>query len=476
MVSNNSLKAVDFVVTAPAQYVGTVSDTTTVAKTGVTTVTLDNANISGLTTDSTKALFCPTADKLAKKDVVVAYKCGDIWNYEVATPVTATLTKIDATGTPVVYTIGDKTYTWSVADGATAAPATTVGAAEAVYYVDKAGEVVLTTATVNTNYAYVIDTAVTVTNGLAGSATVTGKVMAVLSNGTIGTYDLKLTKAVAAGVTTYSVAGTNVYSSDSAAKLNTSALSTDKAQTALNAKCFCYTLSDTTLALAALPAGISQGATAGVVTTGTTTTNGMYLNSETAFVVYDAAKGTATLVTGNTNLNYKLAAGAAVVRDANGIAKCVFSGAGTSTTTTVKSYIYVDVTKAVMTSDASHTYYAYNGIAADGSTVVVTATDATLTTTGIYTYETDKSISSTNYISDGSVAVDVDHPVVAGAATVNGSLMSIATVGTYNITGDTKTVYIDTTKTTVTGSNVLVVLAVANGAVSTNAAVIYVVG
>ena len=322
------------------------------------------------------------------------------------------------------------------------------------------------------NYAFIAGAVGTVSTTVLGS-TPTAQVLAVLQDGTVGTYTLNLTKKIESGETNYYIGNTKVYPVSSEA---TETANFVAAIAALKNQVVSYSVSGETITLG----GTISVATA--VASGATIKNGqtkvalinsggdVLMNNTTQYVVYNGTTNTAVAYTGNTALPAGLELkNSVVVTGANNIAKVVFTNSTATISVDSKSVVYIDARVVSMSQNADGTIvYNYTGYAADGTTINLTAAAALSTSNiGLYSYNTDNTVGA--YI-DPDTANDA---YLSGAMTVTGSLLKVGS-DYYNITADTKTVFIDPTINAVNGSTGLVVLAVVNGQVTTNVAAIYV--
>ncbi|EGJ46016.1 hypothetical protein HMPREF0866_02170 [Ruminococcaceae bacterium D16] len=350
---------------------------------------------------------------------------------------------------------------------------------DATLYLDENGFVIgSVSSVVSTNYLYVLGSEAKVETGLNGKDTVTAKAMVMLADGTVATYDLKLEKQANGD---YKIANTVVYDADgshSESDVNSAVT------TALNTHAFTYTISGEKLVLGTLiAAGLSETAVSGHIYKGTTSNNGVRLNSNTTFVIYDSEKETATVVAGNTALasGTDITAGKMVVSD--GAAKVVFATTSTVTSTATDEYVYIDADSySESVKDDVH-YFTYEAKDAKGATITVTAKDSALTEDGIYTYNEDNTIDSSNkaftysgssWTANGTVPTAI---FKQGTASVKDSLVSLTSASStyYNLTSDTVEIYVDSTKGSVDGNSVILMLGYENGAATTTVEAVFVI-
>ena len=351
---------------------------------------------------------------------------------------------------------------------------------DATLYLDENGFVIgAVSSVVSTNYLYVLGSEAKVETGLNGKDTVTAKAMVLLADGTVATYDLKLEKQSNGD---YKIANTVVYDADgshSESDVNSAVT------TALNTHAFTYTISGEKLVLGTLTAaGLSETAVSGSIKKGTTSNNGVRLNSNTTFVIYDSEKETASVVAGNTALvsGTDITAGKMVVSDS--AAKVVFATTSTVTSTATDEYVYIDADSySESVKDDVH-YFTYEAKDAKGATITLTAKDSALTEDGIYTYNEDKTIDSSNkaftysgssWTANGTVPTAI---FKQGTASVKDSLVSLTSASStyYNLTSDTVEIYVDSTKGSVDGNSVILMLGYENGAATTTVEAIFVIG
>ena len=468
-----------------------VVKTATAATKTTTTGAVTSVTVGGVLGSSQNVDNVTGYQNIAKDDVVLYYMTGTgssaHYFIEKTTPVTGTLTQITKTTSSYAYTVNGTQYSWNASCG-TAAPTTLTGA-DAVYYVNAAGEIVHTTAVgAAGNYAYVIGAQASVSTALTASVTVTAKVLVALPDGTLGTYTLKTTKASNGD---YTAAGVTLY--DHTASGTDSALST-AAQTAINgikSDVLAYSLSGDTITLTAVAAAdtaANDNNKTVIATTSATidknqtavaaSSNSILMNSKTVYVYYNSSANTTTVYTGNSGLERQINTGALVVASSDGTnytAKIVFT-TGTTATSTAK-YIYVDAAAYSAAIVDNQTQYTYTGKAVDGTDVSVVAKGTALTKTGLYTYNSDNTIADTNNVADNtySTAVAASTPYTYGNATVSGSLIKIGSGNWFNTTDATTTTYINTDLSEVNNNKVFVVAEVSNGSLTNNVLAIFVV-
>jgi len=493
--------------------VGTVTNVVT-ATNGTVTYTIKPVGSSTTFPAVDYPATSATPDTISLQGTVAK---GDVVTYVTENSVTYVYPTTKVTGSQTAYntannsiTVGGTTYTvgTGVLTGAAASAKVLLSdfsnsTNAAVYYLDQYGYAVATTATAaSTNYAYIVNALGTVTPALTGN-TPAFQVLAVLQDGTVGSYTVNMTKDV-----------NGDYWSAGVMMMDHTVATTPATQTAANGfkgNIYGYVVSGTTITLEALTAAniatTDNVHVAGIYTTATATNNivtgttvipttaykagGTYsaiMNNSTVYVNYNGTKNTAVSYTGNTAIpaTVTIPAGAKAVVSSDGATvtvKAVFSTAANDTATTVTSYLYINKDAYTASSDGTYTYYTYTGVAADGTTVTVKATSTALSDTGLYTYNSDNSISNTNAVytvetGAWNVRNSATNVYAQGTAAIVGSLITVDGGATYyNVTDSTKTVYIDSTKTAVDGSSVVLVRAVTStGTVTSTIATIYVIG
>ncbi|MBP8640857.1 MAG: hypothetical protein KBI01_08175 [Oscillospiraceae bacterium] len=230
--------------------------------------------------------------------------------------------------------------------------------------------------------------------------------------------------------------------------------------------------------------GVTSIAAAGANTT--------VVSSSSVYVVYDSTYGTATLYTGSTGLPSTATAGSVdntkVVMTANsaavGTANYIFvTQAGGFSAATTTNFVYIESALYSTSLNASgSTVYSYTGVKADGTTITLTSTGDALDNAGIYSYTTTNTVADANELAAVGSTADAAHAagyIYDATLTVVGSMVSVTSTTTpsevfYNITADTKVVYIKSTLASVDGNGGYVVRASVNGTLTANAAVIFI--
>lgn len=388
----------------------------------------------------------------------------------------------------------------------------------ATYYIDQYGYAVATTAaSASTDYAYIIASYGSLTTSIDGSVP-SAQVKVVKADGTVATYTLKLTKLTADTTTQYKFNSTTeagqtgdyIITGTTFGVYNKSAAyAAGDVKDAVSAfvtanPVIGYTIADTTLTaethetasssmdgssvyVSSSTSGLGYGVISKTTTEGAVAT----INNAAIYVVYNTATGTASVYTGNsglptaaTGLTGYIVAKSTVASGAACTASVVFCKTATTYSSTAVAYAYINASKYSQGYDAKgNAVYTYYATSPDGSAINLTltpATSATITSAiaenGIYSYNSDNTVN----------AAKATTGTVAGGQYFYGTGMTIAnnvltgTSGTsvaYNITDDTKIVYIDSTKSAVSNSNAYVVLALSSSnTVTNNVATIYVVG
>ena len=499
-------------ITKIVEVVYTVAEVTGVTTTkDKTTYTFSNSVSNGIdyVDDSTNDTI-DIAGTIAKGDYVTTVKPAGssvLYVYP-TTKVVGALSSISTKDNTV--TVNGTAYEVGAATNAVAIGSYAISTDDANFFLDQYGYVVNTSNIVSNNYAYVVGSYGTVAGSVDGG-TPSAQVKVVFADGTVGTYDLKLTKQANGD---YKAAGIDVYKASDNGSTGSNSSDVDGYVSALEGEIFAYALEGKTIDLTALTAADSSSvlATAGKYTTelsdvlsnegsianNATSTkvahNSTYatalMDSKTVYVFYDSVEGTAVARTGNTNIKgYTVANTAtnAMVVESDGTAfttKYVFV-TGVAYSAASHEYIYVDASEYTMTKEDGNTYYAYDAIKADGSTVVVKAKTTALTDDGLYILNDDLSVAATDAVytyvtSSWGVRNSYARGAIfaQGTATVTGgSLVSVDSGSTYyNMSADVQTVYIDDTKGTVDGNSVILVRGWDNGAATSEVVAIFVIG
>ena len=513
--------------------VGKVSNVVTSSSKTSYTITNGGSGID-YSSDSASSDTINLAGSIAKNDYVTFVKIGSV-SYVYPTSV-VTGTQTSKTYDDVI-TVNGTGYTIGTGLTNVASSDFTNGTKSATYYVDQYGCVVNTTATAAYgDYAYIVGTYGKVSSSVDGNVP-TAQVKAVLADGTVGTYDLKLHKLtssdvadgatydnVATGTTAavtgvgsgthttfavgdYVIDGTliRVYDSAADSSINTTA----NIQTAIAAlgKVVGYSVSSTTMTVQKLSgASASMTGSDTYLFTGTDSTFGYkktsatdgtataLINSSAIYVIYDDDTSAAAVYTGNTGLPSSVTAlsttdskayaviKAAGTSDATNIATgtasvifaTVTNGVGATST---ENYVYIDSAKYTTSLDSSsNTVYSYTGYKADGTTVTVTATSSNkLSSAGIYTYDTDNTVKDSYLKTTGADGVMANGYAYGSALSLSNSLLGVGS-NYYNVTDDTQTYYVSSDATQVDGNKGYVVLERNSNGVTSNVAAIFVTG
>ncbi len=403
-------------------------------------------------------------------------------------------------------TVGGTTYsvaTGATTDGSTAVAMTSFNnsSKSANYYLDQFGNVVATTSTAAySDYAYIAGTYGTVTSSVNG-AVPSAQVKVVLADGSVKTCDVKLTELTAAksncvyggasydaAIGDYIIDGTNICvyktgSSDAAAvnteigrlaktvvgySISNNVISMNTLDTASGAMTADSAYVDTTVD------GLTNGVTS---LTGSSSDTALFNNS-TVFVVYNPDKGTAAVYTGRDSLPSTTLNGAKVVMTAlgttTGLAKVAFISTNSLVTDTA-SYVYIDATAYTESLNNGTTTYTYTGTKADGTTITLTKSSmlgsGVAADSGLYLYNTDNTIGS--QVCATTTTTPVDFYVYDATLTLSNNILN-AGDAYYNVTSNTKIVYINSSLSEVNGNGGYVVLASKNGAATSDVAAIYV--
>ena len=167
----------------------------------------------------------------------------------------------------------------------------------------------------------------------------------------------------------------------------------------------------------------------------------------------------------------------------DGAAKVVFATTSTVTSTATDEYVYIDADSySESVKDDVH-YFTYEAKDAKGATITLTAKDSALTEDGIYTYNEDKTIDSSNkaftysgssWTPNGTVPTAI---FKQGTASVKDSLVSVdGGTNYYNMTSDTVEIYVDSTKGSVDGNSVILMLGYENASATTTVEAVFVIG
>ncbi len=478
-----------------------VTVTYTVAKvTGVasnatrTTYTFNNSVASGTSyVDESVDDTISIQGTIAKGDIVTAVKPAgsDVVYVYPTTSMTGTQTAKNQDGSKI--TISGTEY--SVGAGVTSVGTFNNDDKDAVYYIDQYGYVVETTSTAaSTDYAFVIGVNGKVSTTVDGSTpAVEARVM--LADGTVAVYNVKLeeiktgdtrigTNSIAAG--DYVVKGTTLRvfaTGDDSDAVQTKAV----AALVTPAVAFGYSFSGDEIILETLAAASGSNtadtvytATVSSVTKDTTkytaSSTDVLVDKNTQFVVYNQDKKTVTVYTGASGLpNAATGNGYAVLKTGSttsiGTASVIFMNTAKGFAADVTdNYVYIDATKWSETLVDGETKYVYTGTTADGTTITLAPGDkigtGVATDSGLYTYDKDNKVNTTKL--SGSQYVNTE-----SALTVTGELLGVGG-NYYNITDETKIVYIKDDLAEVNGNKGFVVRTVEDGNVTSDVEAIFV--
>ena len=502
----------------------------TTAKSG-TTYTLNKLYAGGATASGTVSGTVYTDDANTSDTAVLkgTFAKGDIVTCATVAGKTYIYPTTEVTGTQTSWsqtTSGVRTITVSGTKYTVAAAALNTafdnGSADAKYYVDQFGYVVKTTAISSSTYAYVLDAKASVSKTASGSVSASAEVKVLLSDGTVGTYDLATYKVKASdvanggqyyevtrdteGPSAYIVANDVVIKNTSILIGNGGVDTTEKANTNLNnylVDCdtaFTYSIKDKTITLdpvdtfngSAAPAQSSTYAykfdndTSSIYVKQNDTkyainaTYSILADAKTTFVVYNSDKGTAALYVGASalprSINDMNASGTFVFSTpasaANyGTASLVFVTVGSALAAdTTTAFAFVDVSTQVTTGANDDKTYSYDAYLADGSKITVTSSEV-ISADGVYTY-TNK-----NEVSNSSKQTTDRFSTAASEQNLTSNDTSLVQINGswYNVTEDTVVVYVNgDVEKKVDGNKGYAVRALVNGNASTNLEVIYI--
>ena len=356
------------------------------------------------------------------------------------------------------------------------------------FYLDQFGHVVAAfthTAGASTDYAYIVDVNGTLTTTIDGT-TPAVEARVVLSDGTVGLYNIALEKVKSEGADNgdYKIKGTNITVYDKSEAATQDSKTVTAAAGALKTTgVYGYTVSDKTMTLESLSAGSASMTKDNVYSSAVKTiaknqtsvkSNDnnvtVLLDSNTIYVLYNGDDKAATVYTGNGNLPKAFSTSAVkavyTAKDtALGAASVVFADATVSAAAT-DNYVYIDASEFSNTWDGEKNIFSYEGIAADGSKVTVTA-ETKVSADGLYTYD-EKNVLNTDKLTGAQYLGNTEQPL-----TVAGELLGVG--GKYfNLTDDTQIVYVDNTLSEVNGNKGFVVLTVDGGDATNYVATIFV--
>jgi hypothetical protein len=409
-----------------------------------------------------------------------------------------------------VYPVAVNVYTSPTANQIVDIDGFVNSANEAVYYLDQFGNVVKSTTSTSSEYAYVLNVTASVSGGLdAGVPTVTARL--ILEDGTIVDRTVEVEKLTAGdtrlggtlAVGDYVIKGTSIEiatGSDSAAATSV--------QTAMRYKAFGYSMSGNNVTLASVQAVTAVGTATAPngtysvsIDTQLTRNNNVYssngktvfIGTDTVFVIYNSSNNTTSVYTGaanlpstinNTSLSSVVAVykanssgtGASSVDSGTALVVYGYNGTQNALAAEASNYAYVDSSKYVSTLADGVTSYVYTATLADGTTVELSSSTL-YTASGIYTYDDNNKI--------GSAAVTASTPntlkdyryIYSDTISNDNGFVSLTVdgaTGYYTITSDTQIVYINENAGAVNGNGGFIVLQRDNGNTTNNIAAIFV--
>ncbi len=450
-------------------YTRTVGKVTKVStnKDGDVTYYIDNVKAGTDYADPDEADDIVVNGTVEKGDIVTMAKVGATTK----TPYVFTTTAFEGTQTAsktkdgiTTVTIDGKTYTVSgIADKATFKNSKDA----ANYYLDEFGALVYTDskAVASTDYAYIVGYNADVTKTVDGETPYV-EVRAVLSDGTVGVYELALeedddqwtidgidaeldTKNIESSVKTALQIGSN-----NTSKVAFGYTVDGSVMTLETVKELTGTLTEDTVYTGVIN-GLDSKTTSYTVDGKT-----VLINDNTKFVAYGSSDKTATVYDGINKLPGKFEGSwARFTATANNssvaTASYVFLYDATTEAGSVDTYVYIDANDVTEALDADNeTVYEYNGINPDGTTVTLTAKKADkLTDSGLYTYSEDNKVTKNDKLDKSDDAKFLDSTkltVVNDMVGVNGKF--------YYMTEDTQVVYVDDELSDVDGNVGIVVL------------------
>ena len=329
--------------------------------------------------------------------LVALNKTNEVLDTKVAETVIGTLTKYTSKG---VYTINGETYTGIDIKA-------NLGL-EKLYVLDNAGQIGLVaevpgkTETI-TDYAMVQEANVAGGEPIwtGGKKDKTAQVQVLQSNGELKVYDLPLTKATA-DITSASIAEGDWYFKIGATYVKVTDSTTLKSD--LNGV-YTYKVNENAITFVSKLAAYTGSETASAVTAKTANTqikkstvvvDGVIFNDKTVFILKTSA-GKIVMKTGlaaleSTTISHDYTAVVDVTKGSTSnvnVAKVVFATNDTFGAATVedsKDFVYVDGTCTITKDEKGADVFTYTAVKNDGTTVELTATNASVAA-GIYAYK-----------------------------------------------------------------------------------------
>jgi hypothetical protein len=407
-----------------------------------------------------------------------------------------------------VYPVGVNVYTGTSTKVSTSDFVNSTN--EATYYLDQFGNVVKSTSSISSEYAYVLATTASVSGGL-NAGVPSASVRLILEDGTIVDRTVELEKLTAGDTRITNSNGTleagNYVVKGTSLKVDNSGTDSDAAdsvsQALLNKVCG-YSLSDTSVTLSPVTEASTADGVANTVYSMDYTANtlvknqnsyGEYgktalMNNNTDFVIYNKDTGATSVYTGSANLPtavnnttmddvkivYKTSSpGTGSTNVTSGNALVVFATySGTAITADASNYAYVDTANYVSTLSNGTTTYVYTGVLPDSTTVELSSTTL-YQNAGIYTY-TDNNVISAAVSTETNPSTSARYNYVTSFGGTDGYVIVTidGVTNYYAITSDTLVVYVNENAGTVTNNGGFYVLEVSNGSTTNNVAAIYV--
>ena len=454
-------------------YMPAVGEVTKVStnKDGDVTYYVDNASIGTNYADSSKTDTVVINGTVEKGDIVTVANLGSVKYVYPTTSFEGTQTASKTKDGITTVTIDGKTYTVS----GIAKVSFKNSKDSANYYLDQFGQLVYTDskAVASTDYAYIVGYNASLDKTIDGTTPYV-EVRAVLSDGTVGVYQLATEKTdgkwYIKGIDSVIDADGNL---DNTVK---TALSiSDKDSTAV----FGYTLDGSVMTLETVKIVPSSDCATESVYYGSITikdnattsytvigrdSKTILVNNNTKFVAYDADNKTVAVYdgisklpskfTGNTTARVVATSGSTDGTKNIATASYVFLYNATSVSATVDTYVYIDATDKTEVLDADNkTAYEYTGTYADGTTVVLTAKTA-LSASGLYKFSEDNKVADSDKI---NLSAADDKFLDESVLTVIGDMVKVGEKF-YYITNSTEIVYVDSDLSEVDGNKGIVVL------------------
>ena len=474
-----------------------------VEKADKTTYTFDvsGAKVDWVDEDKTDDLKIVDGD-LAKGDIVTVATAigGKLYVYATESVTGAQSSKNAAKET---ITVGGTVYTvgTGVKDDATTglvamADFDNSTKTDNTYYVDQFGFVVKTTAaSASSDYALIVDVYGKVDTTIDGG-TPSVQVRAVLEDGTVGVYDVALTKVA-----------TGTYKGDYNFKgLDTTAYTKDAASVhanvaALENNVFGYTLNGTTITLENAFVALAEDSTSLLANKATdsdtyninkndtsvlaASEETVLLTKDSTIVVYDTDTGAAKAYAGTADLgNTALKTFKAVVEGKSATlaqAEVVFVELAGGVAVVTENYAFIDVSEGTEDLTGDDATYTYSAVLPDGETVDLVSEEA-LVSDGLYKFSADKEVAAADLLIS---TADSGNSVKAGTECgyarmyVSGDMAKLGSSGTvyYDISA-AEVVFVaaaaDAGLDEVNGNLVFFVLTIEDGVVTKDVEAIYV--